>query len=152
MARGQNRAVEAATQAVASPLLEDVTIDGATGVLINVTGGADIGLHEINAASALIHEAADEDANIIFGAVIDEHMGDTMKVTVIATGFDRAEDRKSANVHNLPVAKEAHDIPTIIRNRWEQERLAKVRGADLADGGNQDAYDIPTFMRRKAES
>lgn len=149
-ASGENRAVEAATQAIASPLLEDVSIEGATGVLINVTGGPGITLHEINAASALIHEAADDDANIIFGAVIDENAGDEIKVTVIATGFDRAEGRSSLNVHNLPVAKEAQDIPTIIRNRWEQERLTKVKGPERSDVAT-DEYDIPAFLRRKAE-
>lgn len=149
-ASGENRAVEAATQAIASPLLEDVSIEGATGVLINVTGGPGITLHEINAASALIHEAADDDANIIFGAVIDENAGDEIKVTVIATGFDRAEGRSSLNVHNLPVAKEAQDIPTIIRNRWEQERLTKVKGPERSDVAT-DEYDTPAFLRRKAE-
>ncbi len=149
-AAGEGRAVEAATQAVASPLLEEISIDGATGVLINVTGGPGITLHEINAASALIHEAADEDANIIFGAVVDENMGDLIKVTVIATGFDKADARKGANVHDLPIAKDAHDIPTIIRNRWEQERLAKVRGPDAAEHV-EDEYDIPAFLRRKVD-
>ncbi|MEM6732060.1 MAG: cell division protein FtsZ, partial [Myxococcota bacterium] len=124
--RGDRRAIDAATQAVSSPLLEDVSIDGATGILINVTGGPDRGLHEINAASTLIQEAADEDANIIFGSVIDESMGETLKVTVIATGFDTAE-RGRNKVRDLPIDKEVHDIPTVIRNRWEQERLAKVR-------------------------
>ena len=149
-AAGEGRAVEAATQAVASPLLEEISIDGATGVLINVTGGPGITLHEINAASALIHEAADEDANIIFGAVVDENMGDLIKVTVIATGFDKADARKGANVHDLPIAKDAHDIPTIIRNRWEQERLTKVRGPDAAEHV-EDEYDIPAFLRRKVD-
>ncbi|OGQ84295.1 MAG: cell division protein FtsZ [Deltaproteobacteria bacterium RIFOXYA12_FULL_58_15] len=148
-ASGEGRAVAAATQAIASPLLEEISIDGATGVLINVTGGPDITLHEINAASALIHEAADEDANIIFGAVVDEAMGDAMKVTVIATGFDRAEGRRNS-LNDLPIAKEAHDIPTIIRNRWEQERLTKIRLPDNADT-MEDEYDIPAFLRRKAE-
>ena len=91
-ASGPNRALEAAEYAVSSPLLDDVTIDGATGVLINITGGLNLGIHEIRAASAFIQEAAHPDANIIFGAVIDESLGDDVKVTVIATGFDRAAD------------------------------------------------------------
>src|SRR6185436_19547690 len=116
-ARGERRAIEAATQAVASPLLEDVTIDGATGILINVTGGPAMTLHEIHQASSLIQEAADEDANIIFGSVIDENMADDIKVTVIATGFDKSR-QKGNNVRDLPVPKEEQDIPTIIRQRW----------------------------------
>jgi cell division protein FtsZ len=149
-ASGPRRAVDAATQAVSSPLLEDVSIDGATGILINVTGGPAMTLHEIHAASTLIQEAADEDANIIFGSVIDESMGDEIKVTVIATGFDRAETRHKDKTRELPVAKEAHDIPTIIRNRWEQERVSKVRLPDRGEVA-ADEYDIPAFLRRRAE-
>lgn len=149
-ASGPRRAVDAATQAVSSPLLEDVSIDGATGILINVTGGPAMTLHEIHAASTLIQEAADEDANIIFGSVIDESMGDEIKVTVIATGFDKAESRHKDKARELPVAKEAHDIPTIIRNRWEQERVSKTRGPDRGEV-SADEYDIPAFLRRRAE-
>jgi cell division protein FtsZ len=151
-ARGDRRAVEAATQAVSSPLLEDVAIDGATGVLINVTGGPSMTLHEIHEASTLIQEAADDDANIIFGSVVDESMGDEIKITVIATGFDKGE-RKSAQAPVMALQKETQDIPTIIRNRWEQEKFAKVRpGSDIIrlDQG-EDTYDIPAFLRRKAE-
>lgn len=90
-ASGENRAVEAATAAISSPLLENVKIDGATGIIINVTGGSDLSLYEVNEASTLITEAAHEDAEIIFGAVIDESMGDEVRVTVIATGFDSHE-------------------------------------------------------------
>ncbi|MCB0419773.1 MAG: cell division protein FtsZ [Bdellovibrionales bacterium] len=86
-AEGENRAVEAATQAISSPLLENIAIDGATGIIINVTGGSDLSLWEVNEASTLVTEAAHEDAEIIFGAVIDENMGETVSVTVIATGF-----------------------------------------------------------------
>ncbi len=86
-AKGDNRAVEAATAAISSPLLENIKIDGATGIIINVTGGPDLSLYEVNEASTLITEAAHEDAEIIFGAVIDENMVDEVRVTVIATGF-----------------------------------------------------------------
>ncbi len=88
---GNRRAVEAAEAAISSPLLEDISIDGATGVLINITGGPDLTLHEVNEASTLVQEAAHEDANIIFGSVIDANIGDTVRITVIATGFDRGE-------------------------------------------------------------
>ncbi len=87
LASGPNRAVEAATMAISSPLLENVSIDGATGIIINVTGGSNLTLWEVNEASTLIQEAAHEDAEIIFGAVIDEAMGENVSVTVIATGF-----------------------------------------------------------------
>lgn len=87
LAEGDNRAVEAATSAISSPLLENVSIEGATGIIINVTGGRELSLFEVNEASTLITEAAHEDAEIIFGAVIDEEMGENVRVTVIATGF-----------------------------------------------------------------
>lgn len=86
-ANGDNRAVEAATNAISSPLLEDVSINGATGIIINVTGGSNLKIHEVNEATTLIMEAADEDAEIIFGTVIDDTLKDTVKVTVIATGL-----------------------------------------------------------------
>src|ERR1043166_7121234 len=86
-ASGENRAIEAAQKAVSSPLLEDLSIHGAKGVLINITGSHDLSLHEVNEAATLIQEEAHEDANIIFGAVIDERMGDEIRITVIATGF-----------------------------------------------------------------
>jgi len=86
-ASGENRAVEAAQKAISSPLLEDVSIQGARGVLINITGGLDLALHEVNEAATLIQEEADDEANIIFGAVIDETMKDQIRITVIATGF-----------------------------------------------------------------
>ena len=90
-ASGENRAVEAATAAISSPLLENVSIDGATGIIINVTGGPDLTMFEVNEASTLITEAAHEDAEIIFGAVIDDTIRDEVRVTVIATGFGRDE-------------------------------------------------------------
>jgi cell division protein FtsZ len=95
-ALGEDRAVEAARAAISSPLLEDLSIDGAHGVLINITGGPDLTLYEVNEASTLIQEAAHEDANIIFGAVIDEDMPEgEMRVTVIATGLDHERMRRS---------------------------------------------------------
>src|SRR4030095_14269790 len=84
---GENRAVEAAKMAISSPLLEDVSINGATGILVNITGGPDLTLSEVTEAATLIEEAADPGANIIFGSVIDAHAGDNVRITVIATGF-----------------------------------------------------------------
>ena len=92
-ATGQGRAKEAAQRAISSPLLEDVDISGATGVLLNITASTNLTLHEVNDAATMIHEAAHEDANIIFGAVIDESMGDNIRLTVIATGFDKDQHK-----------------------------------------------------------
>lgn len=94
-AKGENRAVEAATFAISSPLLENIKIDGATGIIINVTGGRDLSLYEVNEASTLITEAAHEDAEIIFGAVIDDSLGDEVRVTVIATGFSDPAEKQN---------------------------------------------------------
>ena len=95
---GKRRATEAAEMAISSPLLEDVSIDGATGILINITGGPDLTLHEVNEASSLIQQAAHEDANIIFGSVIDPNLSEEVRITVIATGFQPA----AAEVHPAP--------------------------------------------------
>lgn len=100
-ATGSNRAAEAARAAINSPLLEDIDIEGATGILINITGTSSMTLHEISEASTLIQEAAHEEANIIFGAVIDESMGETIRVTVIATGFDQARVSFPENTNNF---------------------------------------------------
>ena len=100
---GENRAVEAARQAIGSPLLE-TSIEGARGILLNVKGGGDCALYEANEAAQVVAEAATEDANIIFGTVVDENMGDTIQVTVIATGFDRAHsgEREQRDVFEMP--------------------------------------------------
>lgn len=122
-ASGENRAEEAAKQAIHSPLLE-TSIDGAKGVLLNITGGADLGLFEVNAAAEMVQKAADPDAHIIFGAVIDETLGDEMLITVIATGFEKG---------------------SVIR------KLDKVieKGAEKQkDSFMTDEIDIPTFLRR----
>jgi cell division protein FtsZ len=111
LAAGENRAVEAATQAISSPLLENICIDGATGIIINVTGGPDLTLWEVNEASTLITEAAHPDAEIIFGAVIDERMGENVSVTVIATGFG-TQLQRSANdqLNRMQVAPETQTL------------------------------------------
>ncbi|MBP8808015.1 MAG: cell division protein FtsZ [Kofleriaceae bacterium] len=108
---GKKRATEAAEMAISSPLLEDVSIDGATGILINITGGPDLTLHEVNEASTLIQKAAHEDANIIFGSVIDPNLTDEVRITVIATGFDRL-----GKVVAPPV-----EVPQPIRGRTSQQ-------------------------------
>ncbi len=108
-ARGEKRAMEAMQAAISSPLLEDIAVDGATGLLVNITGGPSLGLHEMNEAVSLVQAAADPDANIIFGAVIDERLGDELKITVIATGFAQKEapgrERWQLSERVLPVQK-----------------------------------------------
>src|SRR5579871_220474 len=117
---GPNRAVEAAQAAMASPLLEAGAIDGARGILINITGSSTLKLSEVNAASSLIQTSAHEDANIIFGAVLDEAMGDEVKITVIATGFrDQMPERRARmlNVEDGPVIS----VPVMAAESWMVE-------------------------------
>jgi cell division protein FtsZ len=114
--KGDRRAMEAAQQAIHSPLLEDISIEGATGILINITGGPDLTLYEVNEASTLIQEAAHEDANIIFGSVIDETMKDEIKITVIATGFERAH----AVMYQEPTRGRGLQEPTYRNNNIDQ--------------------------------
>lgn len=124
-ANGENRGVEAARMAISSPLLE-TSIDGAKGVLLNITGGSSLGLFEVNEAAAVIAEAADPDANIIFGAVIDETMEEEVKVTVIATGFEprpprrnREKDKvlRDLDINIRPFASDDLDIPPFLRRK-----------------------------------
>ena len=141
-ATGENRAIEATQQAISSPLLEEATIQGAKGVLINITGGPDLTLFEVNAASSIIRESADDDANIIFGAVIDETLTDEMKITVIATGFDKETVAlaSTAATTAMPaqqpryIPRPADDLP--------RPMMANPRVDDL---------DVPTFIRKKAD-
>ena len=113
-ARGENRAIEATQEAISSPLLEEASIKGAKGVLINITGGPDLTLYEVNEAATIVRQEADEDANIIFGHVIDETMADAMKITVIATGFNRQPMTAAVGAGaTMPVtASPRYDVPT----------------------------------------
>ncbi len=118
-ASGENRAVEAVKNAVNSPLLE-TTIKGAKGVLLNITGSSNLGLFEINEAAAIITEAADPDANIIFGAVIDESLGDEVRITVIATGFGEGKlHRLGLEDLHIPAfgENEELDLPAFLKKR-----------------------------------
>jgi len=118
-AAGENRAAEAARKAISSPLLE-TSIEGAKGVLLNITGGSDLGLFEVNEAAEIIAEAADPEANIIFGAVIDEALGDEVRVTVIATGFDQKPGRGrdlGPELDIRPFASDDLDIPAFLRRK-----------------------------------
>jgi cell division protein FtsZ len=103
-AKGEHRAVEAATNAISSPLLEDVSINGATGIIINITGGSDLSIHEVNEATTLIMEAAHPDAEIIFGTVIDDTMADSVKITVIATGLNAPSAQVALSLNSQAAA------------------------------------------------
>ncbi len=152
-ASGENRAVEAAQKAISSPLLEDNTIQGAHGVLLNITGGPDMTLHEINEASSLIQKEAHEDANIIFGTVIDKNMGDEIRITVIATGFeDMAQKRQGIPTIARMGGYRREDLsmPAYLRNREKPAESANVVRLGTIDDENLD-LEIPTFLRRQAD-
>jgi cell division protein FtsZ len=176
-ASGENRAIEAAQKAISSPLLEDISIQGARGVLINITGGPDLCLHEVNEAASMIQEEAHDDANIIFGAVIDENMTDEIRITVIATGFGEVKEEKkpapppapSTNVSNIANATQKNrkvvhlgtivddlDTPTWQRKKAGSDEIETVTlsKSNFEFSGNQDEddkYDIPTFLRRQMD-
>jgi cell division protein FtsZ len=155
-ASGQNRAVEAAQRAISSPLLEDISIHGAKGILLNITGGPDLTLSEINEASSLIQKETYEDANIIFGAVIDKRMNDEIRVTVIATGLG-AEEQKEERKRRLRVlpddAEENMDVPTFLRRGKSIDQFTDFRFHKAADPFPevQERYDVPTFMRKQPD-
>lgn len=132
---GENRAAEATQRAISSPLLEEASIQGARGVLVNITGGHDLTLFEVDEAMHIIHDAADPDANIIFGTVTDPAMQNEMKITVIATGFEKSA--ASENLHNFPVRQAS--VPT-------PPRSGNNRPSEIAED-----YDVPTFIRKKAD-
>jgi cell division protein FtsZ len=133
---GENRAAEAAKIAISSPLLEE-SVEGATGILLNITGGKDLGLFEVNEAAELIHSAADANSNIIFGAVIDEEMGDEIRVTVIATGFDRG--RRGSSPGGYTTNREGRRTPDRGPRIDDRQRSS----LEISD----DEIDIPPFLR-----
>ncbi|WP_097025583.1 cell division protein FtsZ [Clostridium peptidivorans] len=141
---GDNRAQEAAKEAISSPLLE-TSIVGATGVLLNITGGADLGLLEINEAAEIVQEAADPDANIIFGAVIDESLKEEIRITVIATGFETERIKKNNDSFSISTPS----APTNIKNDIKTEVAATVDKMDRMDNYNENDLEIPTFLRRQ---
>jgi cell division protein FtsZ len=164
VSRGTNRAIEAAQKAICSPLLEEGTVEGARGVLLNITGGPNMSLHEIEEAASIIQQAADPEANIIVGQVINPDMGDDLVVTVIATGFERDEQpmpvgvgaaravraaQPASTVVAAAVADRPHkdlDRPTYLRRMGDQ-RDAMERLAVAAD----DEWDVPTFLRKQTD-
>jgi cell division protein FtsZ len=152
-ASGENRAVEAAQRAISSPLLEDNTIQGARGILLNITGGSDLSLYEVNEASSLIQAEAHEDANIIFGTVIDETMGDEIRITVIATGFDDGMKKKQvlSNVSHLGgFRREDLATPAFMR-RGKSRDNTNVVTMGISEESDTVDMEIPTFLRRQAD-
>ena len=171
---GETKAVDAATTAVSSPLLEDASVDGARGVIINVTGGPDLSLIEVNEATSIIHAAAHEDANIIFGAVIDPAMAGQVKITVIATGFDRegAEPATARATATTPIDlqqyaswQQEEPLDRADSTRFTVSRRPLVElplpasvdtdeaGETLLDAGvaSEPDLDVPAFLRQQAE-
>ncbi len=151
IAEGENRATEAALGAISSPLLEDIDISGSKGVLVNISGSSSMTMEEFDEASRIIHEKVHEDANIIVGLVINEELGDTIKITAIATGFGDSFDKSrgsSFKSGTSPIAtgKVDRDLPTFIRNSQQDS----PRRMGLTHGGDEE-YDIPTFLRKRMD-
>jgi len=165
-ASGDKRAVAAMQQAISSPLLEDITIDGATGLLINITGGRDMTLQEVNEALTLVHDAADAEAEIIFGSLIDDGVKDEVKITIIATGFGPRDVKHRPSVAHQQAAQSVRTPPASPREEIQAAASGKlaVRTTSVADGRlaatvrhvprdpslpvDEDQFDIPTFLRR----
>jgi len=146
MGSGDNRAQEAAKQAISSPLLE-TSIVGATGVLLNITGGGDLGLLEINEAAEIVQQAADPDANIIFGAVIDESLKEEITITVIATGFEDDKRRaKKMEPEKISVQADAETVSNSINTTATSEVAASEENVENFSENN---LEIPTFLRRQ---
>ena len=136
-ASGENRAEDAAKQAIQSPLLE-TSIEGAKGVIINITGGSDIGLLEANTAAELVQRSADPEANIIFGTVTDDTMGEEIQITVIATGFEKDEERR-----NIVPGYE-----NIVADAWRKRNASVSNTTTVADTNSSNDLDIPAFLRK----
>ena len=134
-ASGENRAEDAAKEAIQSPLLE-TSIEGARGVIINITGGPDLGLQEANTAAELVQRSVDPEANIIFGVVTDESLGDEIQITVIATGFEKEDNISTIGVENL------------VNNTWNK-KINSIPTSQESRSDNQNDLDIPSFLRKK---
>ncbi len=133
-ASGENRAEDAAKEAIQSPLLE-TSIEGAKGVIINITGGEDLGLHEVNTAAELVQRSVDPEANIIFGTVTDTNMSDEIKITVIATGFEK---------NNAPIS--SIGVDNIVSKTWEKKINSIPSSSETSS--SQNDLDIPSFLRK----
>jgi cell division protein FtsZ len=169
VSRGPNRAIEAAQKAMCSPLLEEGTVEGARGVLLNITGGPSLSLHEVEEAASIIQQTADSEANIIVGQVINPDMGEDLIITVIATGFEREEDQPAAPMAgdrgvNRPakpiqpilagmVASLAADRPMkdLDRPTFLRRMTDKRDPTDRTAMTVEDEWDVPTFLRKQAD-
>jgi cell division protein FtsZ len=145
-ANGPTRAAEAAQAAVSSPLLEDVSISGAEGVLVNITGGRDLTLHEVNEAAGVVVNAAGDDANVIFGAVIDPNLDGEVQITVVATGFGAPESRLKLveKARAAAVSAAAADEPAAATAPWRREDRGRW-------GRRAESLEVPTFLRRQMD-
>ncbi len=175
VARGENRAREAAEAAINSPLLEDIDLKGASGILVNITAGLDLSLGEFSEVGDLVEEYASENATIVVGTVIDPELSDELKVTVVATGLERAQAAESRVVNGDTTAPRAQssrtvktadfnqlELPTVLRNRQSEEKARPVQN-ELAETqmdsvpmkktgtDDMDFLDIPAFLRRQAD-
>jgi cell division protein FtsZ len=148
---GEHRALDAAQKAVASPLLDDTSIEGARGILINFTGGPTLAIHEVEEAARIVQEAAHEEANIIFGAVIDPTLGDEVRMTVIATGFaDKQKETVGAPGKLVDFPRPSRPSgPASSPPTWRRRALGDVRAS--ADDGIDSDLDVPAFLRRQAD-
>jgi len=147
---GPNRAVEAAQRAISSPLLEDATIDGARGILINITGGPDMTLHEVAEASSLVQRTADQEANIIFGTVIDKEMTDQIKITVIATGFNREPVREEESRPAVSQRSYASRLGSERASAYASSAAHIPTASDTPAAPSRPGRDLdqPSFLRR----
>lgn len=155
IASGENRAVDAATKAISSPLLEDIDISGAKGVLVNISGSASMTMEEFDSASRVIHEKVHDDANIIIGLVIDEGLGDSIKITAIATGFgDRFDIEKGRHeprkLSTVGIRRDDRERPAFQRLK-EMEREVTPRQSSFLMDDLDEQYDIPTFLRKSVD-
>lgn len=159
IANGESRAIEAATKAISSPLLEDIDVSGARGVLVNITGSSNMTMDDFDAVNKTIHEKVHEDANIIVGVVIDETLGDTIKVTAIVTGFgdrfEMQERNRGLGQLGAAVAKQPNVInietPTFMRDRLKSDSPRPTRHVGSVSFDDEDQYDIPTFLRKSVD-
>ncbi|NOX36320.1 MAG: cell division protein FtsZ [Calditrichaeota bacterium] len=159
-AKGEGKAVAAAQMAISSPLLEGVSIRGAQGVLVNICGGRDLSLHEVNEATTIIYEEAGEGANVIFGAVIDEKLNDEIFITVIATGFHADSKQLVERRDSVPEEKNSKvlEMPTFLRDKKKKDTRDKKpqepapgKTGELPFDDDIDDLDIPTFLRKQMD-
>ena len=147
--KGEHRALDAAQKAVASPLLDETSIDGARAILINFTGGSDLSLHEVEEAARIVQEAAHEEAHIIFGAVIDPSLQDEVRITVIATGFSERKESSQPPGKVVDLPRPARPgVPTT--KDWRRRVPADIRAEGDGEPTEED-LDVPAFLRRQAD-